>query len=227
MMERYHQPSDLPERLPLFPLRGAILLPRATLPLHIFEPRYLQMIDDVMSGGRVIGIVQPKLPRGDEDIEESPSSKTHPLQKIGCAGRVTTYQELDDARVMITLSGITRFEIAAEIDEDCPYRLAQANFDAFAQDFTIGFGESQVDRQKLLAALKAYLEAKKLSADWDNIRRASSEQLINALSVMSPFGAEEKQALLEAKTLKERATVLITLAEMELASGGGSASTLQ
>ena len=226
MMQHYRQPSDLPPRIPLFPLRGAILLPRATLPLNIFEPRYLQMIEDVMSGDRVIGVIQPKFSAGDDE-QESPLSKEHPIQKTGCVGRVTTYQELEDARVMITLTGISRFSVVAETVSDTPYRMLSADYAPFANDFTVGLGESEVDREKLFTVLKSYLDANKLAADWENIQRASSEQLINALSVISPFGAEEKQALLEAENLKKRAEVLIALAEMELASGVGGAGTLQ
>ncbi|MCH9765313.1 MAG: LON peptidase substrate-binding domain-containing protein [Alphaproteobacteria bacterium] len=226
MKDRYRQPSDLPPRIPIFPLRGAILLPRATLPLNVFEPRYLQMVDDVLSGDRVLGVIQPKLGDEDEDME-SPLGKSFPLQRVGCVGRVTSYQELEDSHVMITLTGVVRFEVLAEPMTDTPYRIISANYDAFASDFTTGLGESQVDRSKLLSVLKAYLDANKLAADWDGIQRASSEQLINALSIMSPYGAEEKQALLEAASLKERADVLVALAEMELAAGVGGAGTLQ
>ena len=226
MIERYRQPSDLPARLAIFPLRGAILLPRATLPLNIFEPRYLQMVDDVMSGDRVIGIMQPKVIHED-DTMESPMGKEFPLQRIGCVGRVTTFQELDDSRIIITLTGIARFEMIGEAVSNAPYRIASARYDAYASDFTVGLGEHQVDRERLLSVLKAYLDANKLSADWQGIKRASSEQLINALSIMSPYGAEEKQALLEAQGLKERAEVLMALAEMEMAAGVDGAGTLQ
>lgn len=226
MMENYRQPRDLPPHIPIFPLRGAILLPRATLPLNIFEPRYLQMIAEVMAGKRVVGIIQPKS-IGEDEVDESPKDNTHPLQKIGCAGRVTAYQELENAQVMISLTGIARFEVLDEPAGDAPYRTAAVRYDPFSADFTAGFGEAQVNREKLLDVLKAYLDANKLAADWENISRASSEQLINALSVMSPFGAEEKQALLEADTLKARAEVLIALAEMEMASGSRDAGTVQ
>jgi len=226
MTGQYRQPSDLPARIPVFPLRGAILLPHATLPLNIFEPRYLQMVDDVMSGERVIGVIQPKLPGGDGE-QESPIGKEFELQRVGCVGRVTTYQEMEDERVMITLSGVSRFEVVGEPASDTPYRLVTTKYDSYVTDFTVGLGEAQVDREKLLGVLKDYLDANNLSADWEGIRRASSEQLINALSVMSPFGAEEKQALLEAPTLSARADVLVALAEMELAAGVGGAGTLQ
>jgi Lon protease-like protein len=222
---RYHRPADLPPRIPVFPLRGAILLPRATLPLNVFEPRYLAMVDDVMSGGRVIGILQPDSP--DDDDVESPLGKTTGLKRVGCAGRVTSYQELDDGRLVITLTGIMRFECVDEAETATPYRVMSVSYDRFVQDLTEGLGEERVDRQNLLRVLKSYLEANRLKTDWAVIQRASNEFLINALSVMSPYGPEEKQALLEAADLKTRAEVLVALAEIELASSGGSGTTLQ
>jgi uncharacterized protein len=202
-LARYHRPADLPPRIPVFPLRGAILLPRATLPLNIFEPRYLSMLDDVMSGARVIGVIQPS---GSEDEEEmeSPLGKSYGLRKVGCAGRVTAYQELDDGRIVITLTGIMRFEIIDEAVTQKPYRTMSVTYDRFANDLTEGLGEEQVDRQGLLRVLKSYLEANRMRADWPSIQRASSEVLINALSVMCPYGPAEKQALLEAADLKRR-----------------------
>lgn len=226
LTERYRRPADLPPRIPVFPLRGAILLPRATLPLNVFEPRYLQMIDDAMSGSRVIGILQP-LGSDDDDEIESPLGKSAGLRRVGCAGRITSYQELDDGRLVITLTGVMRFECVGEAETDTPYRIMSVSYDRFAKDLTEGLGEEFVDRQNLLRVLKSYLEANRLKTDWNAIQRASNEFLINALSVMSPYGPEEKQALLEATDLKMRAEVLIALAEMELASNGGTGSTLQ
>lgn len=223
-IDRYRRPADLPPRIPLFPLRGAILLPRATLPLNVFEPRYLAMVDDVLSGSRIIGIVQPAT--GDEP-DESPIDKSVGLRRVGCAGRVTAYQELDDGRLLITLTGIARYAVLDEATTADPYRVASVSYDRFASDFDIGRGEEQVDRVNLVRVLRAYLEQNRLKADWEAIERASSEFLINALCVMSPYGPEEKQALLEAEDLKRRAEVLIALAEMELASTGGSGGTLQ
>ena len=223
---RYHRPADLPPRIPVFPLRGAILLPRATLPLNVFEPRYLTILDDVMSGSRIIGILQPDGDGDDEDTE-SPSGKTAALKRVGCAGRVTSYQELDDGRLLITLTGVMRFECIDEALTDTPYRIMSVSYDRFAQDLTEGLGEERVDRHNLLRVLKAYLEANRLKTDWDAIQRATNEFLINALSVMCPYGPEEKQALLEAADLKTRADVLVALAEIELASNGGSGTTLQ
>lgn len=223
-IDRYRRPSDLPPRIPLFPLRGAILLPRATLPLNVFEPRYLAMVDDVMSGSRVIGIVQPSTT---DDAGESPENKDALLRKVGCAGRVTAYQELDDGRLLITITGVARYSIVDEAVTAGPYRVATVSYDRFASDFDVGRGEEQVDRTNLVRVLRAYLEQNRLKADWTAIERAPSEYLINALCVMSPYGPEEKQALLEAEDLKRRAEVLIALAEMELASTGGPGGTLQ
>jgi Lon protease-like protein len=224
LAERYRGPPDLPERIAFFPLRGAILLPRAGLPLNVFEPRYLAMIDDVMSGSRLLGIVQPA--SGDND--ESPVGKSAPLRRVGCVGRITAYQELEDGRLGIGLTGIARCALQSEVPSPKPYRTFTADFDRFVGDFTAGSGEDDVDRQGLLAALKTYLEARGQHADWSAISKSSSEALVNMLAIASPYGPEEKQALLEAPTLKARAEALIALSEMELAAGaGGSGTTLQ
>lgn len=225
LTDRYRRPADLPPRIPVFPLRGAILLPRATLPLNVFEPRYLEMLDDVMSGSRIIGILQPE--GSDDDDAESPEGKASGLRRVGCAGRVTSYQELDDGRLVITLTGVMRFECVGEAESGTPYRIMSVSYDRFAADLTEGLGEDMVDRQNLLRVLKSYLEANGLKTDWSAIQKASNEFLINALSVMCPYGPEEKQALLEAKDLKSRADVLVALAEIELASNGSSGTTLQ
>jgi len=221
--DQYRHPSDLPSRLALFPLRGAILLPASTLPLNIFEPRYLDMIDDVMSGTRMIGIVQPSGP----DADESPLGKSAQLRRIGGAGRVTSYQELDDGRIAIALTGVSRFEIVGEAETGKAYRMATVSYERFAEDLTRGLGEEQIDRVRMIGALRNYLQKSNLKTDWSVIDRAPTEFLINALSVMCPYGSEEKQALLEAPDLKARAEVLMALAEMELAQRGGSGGTLQ
>ena len=226
LTERYRRPADLPPRIPVFPLRGAILLPRATLPLNVFEPRYLAMLDDVMSGGRVIGVLQPQ-GSGDDADGESPRSKVVGLHRVGCVGRVTSYQELDDGRLVITLTGVMRFACIDEAETGKPYRVWSVSYDKYASDLAEGLGEERVDRQNLLRVLKMYLDANRLKTDWSAVQRASNEFLINALSVMCPYGPEEKQALLEAADLKSRAEVLIALAEIELASNGSSGTTLQ
>lgn len=222
--ERYRRPADLAPRIPVFPLRGAILLPRATLPLNVFEPRYLAMIDDALAGSRLVGIVQPA---GSAAEGESPAGKDVELRRIGCVGRLTQFEERDDGRLLITLTGIARFEILDEAVTDKPYRVASVAYDRFASDLNEGQGEEAVDRENLLRVLRAYLDTNRLKADWNAIQRSPNELLINALSVMSPYGAEEKQALLEAADLKTRADVLIALAEMELAASGGAGGTLQ
>lgn len=213
-------------RLPVFPLRGAILLPRATLPLNVFEPRYLAMLHDAMAGARLIGIIQPVRSGGDAD-EESPRSKSTPLRPVGCAGRVSSYQEVDDGRLAIVLTGICRFDVVSEAVSPTAYRVASVSYDRYLQDLTQGLGENEVDRAELLRVLKSYLEQNRLEADWTAIQRASSESLVNALSIMAPYGAEEKQALLEARDLKTRSEVLVALAEMEIAASGGSGGTIQ
>ena len=151
LTDRYHKPADLPPRLAVFPLRGAILLPRATLPLNVFEPRYLAMIDDAMAGSRVIGIIQPE---GRDDTDESPIAPTANLRRVGCAGRITSYQETDDERLIVTLTGIARFEIIDEALTAKPYRTVSASYDRFAQDLCEGLGEDMVDRANLLRVLK-------------------------------------------------------------------------
>ena len=207
----------------MFPLRRTILLPRVVLPLNVFEPRYLAMLDDVMSTSRVLAIVQPADGEG-----ESPPGKSVELRRVGCIGRVTTYQELEDGRLAISLTGIARCTLASEATTAKPYRLCHMRFERFLGDFLPG-GEEEVDRQGLITALKTYLDAHQMRADWSAISKASNEWLVNSLAIVAPYGTEEKQALLEAPDLKTRAEVLVALAEMELAAGAGgsSGSTLQ
>lgn len=217
MPRRYQSTADLPRQLPLFPLAGAILLPRATLPLNIFEPRYLALFDHVMSTQRLVGIIQPA---GDGGPTGSPQAAGAPLLEIGCAGRVTTYQEQDDGRMTVVLTGVARFRCRDEIDTDHDFRTFSVDFDGYSGDLEPDLGDADVDRERLLDTLKRYLTQRNLRADWNAINRTSAETLINWLSVASPFGGPEKQALLEAPTLSDRAEALMTLAEMELATGG-------
>ena len=211
--------------LPVFPLRGAILLPRATFALNVFEPRYLMLVDFALARDRLVGIVQPAPEAGDG---ESPTGKTFPLRRVGCVGRITAFSEGDDGRMMLSLTGISRFRVMHDVESDEPFRFCQVGFGDFASDFRSGFGQEDVDRPRLLTALRNYLIANNLSADWDRIDSASNERLVNTLSVLSPYGAEEKQALLEAKDLRTRAEALVALAEMELASrDDGSGTSIQ
>jgi Lon protease-like protein len=223
--DRYRKLDDLPAALPLFPLRGVILLPRSTLPLNVFEPRYLALLDDVLAGGRLLGVVQPQ---GGAEQEESPSGKAVPLRQVGCVGRVMSFAEGDDGRSRISVVGIVRFRLVEEQATSSPYRVVRVRYDEFVSDLASGRGEGEVDRKRLLGVLRNYLTAHELSADWDSINRSSNELLVNTLSMISPYGPEEKQALLEAPDLKARAEVLIALAEMELAArNDGSGSTVQ
>ncbi len=217
--ERHHNISDLPRQLAVFPLRGVILLPRSDLPLNVFEPRYLKMIDDVLGNGRYLGILQPQISRDNEQASsESPRGKNVALRTIGTLGRLSGFQETDDGRYIISITGIVRFRVTDEQESDKPYRICGVNYDPFTEDLIGGCGEEHVDRQKLLTALKNYLQAKSLEADWQAIENASNESLVNSLSMISPYGPEEKQALLEADGLKARSEVLIALAEMDLAA---------
>ncbi len=193
--------------------------------MHIFEPRYLMMIDEVLAGDRLVGIIQPV---DDYQDEQSPKGKNVPVRDIGCVGRLTSFTETEDNRVLISLTGITRFVISHEETSSAPYRLFNVNFKPFIKDLDVGAGEDEVDREHLLKVLKEYLDNNDLSADWDSIHRSSNELLVNTLSMISPYGSQEKQALLEAADLKSRAEVLVALAEMELAArDDGSGTTLQ
>jgi len=216
MTARYTSAKDLPAQLPIFPLGGALLLPRGVLPLNVFEPRYLAMVDAALrSGDRVIGMIQPKgtgAAFGAGDAGASPA-----LHAVGCAGRITGFNETDDGRILMTLTGICRFRVAQELDAMTPYRQVSADYTSFQSDLSSGQGEDEVNRQGLLDILKRYLEANGLQADWDAIERSSNEALVNSLSMISPFGPPEKQAMLEAETLEQRNQILIALAEMALA----------
>lgn len=199
------------------------MLPRVGLPLTIFEPRYLAMLEDAIAGDRVLGLVQPQ-----GAGEESPLGKSVELRSVGCVGRLTAFEELDDGRVLITLSGVARCVLEQELACDKPYRLWNVGFARFEGDFIAGAGEDSVNREALLETLRTYLEVRNLSADWSAIANASTERLVNSLAVISPYGPEEKQALLEAPDLKTRAETLVALAELDLAAGSqGSGSRLQ
>ncbi|MGL5362534.1 MAG: LON peptidase substrate-binding domain-containing protein [Bosea sp. (in: a-proteobacteria)] len=220
MNATYKGPLDCPVTVPLFPLNGALLLPRGQMPLNIFEPRYMAMIDDALMGHRCIGIIQPE--------SDDEGSKVPALQKVGCLGRITQLAETGDNRYMLTLTGVTRFRLVEELSVTTPYRQARAAYEPFISDFVARAGEEEVDRRALLAALKSFAEANELKIDWKGVNDAPNEALVNALSMMCPFGPREKQALLEAPDLKTRADVLIAITEIDLARGGGDPeATLQ
>lgn len=213
--------EDSPRLIPLFPLAGALLLPRGHLPLNIFEPRYLAMVDAALSGDRVIGMIQPD-PSGGDGVE------TPTLCPIGCAGRIIQFAESGDGRYLITLVGVSRFRLEREPTTLTPYRLGEVDYRPFAQDFVAQAGEDEVDRKGLIRTLRDFAEANDLKIDWKSINGAPNEALVNALAMMAPFGPREKQALLEAPNLKERAEMLVAITEVELArSGGAPDSSLQ
>ena len=219
--DRYISVADLPATIPVFPLEGVLLLPRTQLPLNIFEPRYLQMVDDVLRGSRIIGMIQP------EDGEHDAASGEPSLMKVGCAGRLTSYTETPDGRLMITLTGIARFRITRELDATTPYRQCAVDFEEFADDLKPEHDAEKVSRDRLLEVLKEYLDASGLQADWRAIKLSTNESLVNSLSIISPYGPREKQALLEARTLEDRNQMLIALTEIALQQGTSSENTVQ
>lgn len=211
MNAHYRGPVDLPEVIPVFPLPGALLLPRGQMPLNIFEPRYLAMVDDALRDRhRLIGMIQPH-------VAHAGSPDKPKLYKIGCVGRITQLAESGDGRYLIELTGVARFRVEEELPVKTLYRQCRVSYAPFADDFVARKGEQAVDREAVLAALREFLEANNLSADWEGIDKAPNEALVNALSMMSPYDTAEKQALLEAPDLKTRAEILIAITEIELA----------
>lgn len=211
MNAQYRGSEDLPDVLPVFPLPGALLLPRGQMPLNIFEPRYLAMVDDTLRDGRrLIGMIQP-------DMRQKSSPDGPALYKVGCVGRITQLTESGDGRYLLELTGVSRFAVTEELHVRTAYRQCRVSYAPFTDDFVARKGEDEVDRKTLLKTLRQFLKANDLSTDWDGIEEAPNEALVNALSMMSPYGAPEKQALLEAKDLKTRAELLIAVTEIELA----------
>ena len=211
MNAHYRGPIEMPGVIPVFPLPGALLLPRGQMPLNIFEPRYLAMVDDSLRDGhRLIGMIQP-------DVSHSGAADKPQLYKIGCVGRITQLAESGDGRYMLELTGVARFRIEEELKVATPYRQCRVTYAPFADDFIARKGENAVDRKALLAALTNFLKANDLKADWEGVEKAPNEALVNALSMMSPYGTPEKQALLEAPDLKTRAEILVAITEIELA----------
>lgn len=207
----YQGPGDLPEVIPVFPLPGALLLPRGQMPLNVFEERYLAMVDDSFRDGhRLIGMIQP-------DVSHSPDEEHPVLFKVGCVGRITQLAEAGDGRYILELTGVARFKVLEELTVLTAYRQCKVDYFPFLDDFTARKGEEDVDRAALLAVLTDFLKANNLKVDWDGIENAPNEALVNALAMMSPYGPPEKQAMLEAPDLKTRAEILIAVTEMDLA----------
>ena len=214
MPQSYVRALDLPQVIPVFPLDRVILLPRGQLPLNIFEPRYLNMVDDAMAGDRIIGLVQP--------VGGAPALPG--LSPVGCAGRITSFAETSDGRYLITLTGVSRFRIAAELPSKAPYRQVRAAFDAYEADLTSPPEEPDFDRHAFLDALRTYLAHRSLDIDWETAESAPVEALVNSLSMALPFEPAEKQALLEAPSLLPRSEALIALMRIDAADGGDDVS---
>jgi Lon protease-like protein len=210
MPKYYHSYSDLPKSLPLFPLSGAVLLPRGQLPLNIFEPRYLEMFDYALQGDRLIGMIQP--------VEHEDSVARPRLSQVGCAGKIVSFRETDDNRYLVTLAGICRFRLTGEMQTSTPWRAGYCDFAPFGADLAQS-GDEAFPRERLLAALKNYLTSRELQADWKSVMTAPGEALVNALAMMCPFDPAEKQALLEAPSFQDRAQTLMALLEMSSEPG--------
>jgi len=196
--------DDLPAVIPIFPLTGALLLPRATLPLNIFEPRYLAMVTDSLAAGRVFGMIQPS---------GSTEGDAPPVYRTGCLGRVTAFQETEDGRILLTLKGLCRFHLTEELDVTTPYRQAQVNYTPFADDLKQP-ETPEILRETLLSVLENYFERTQMQVEWSCIEKAAPEKLVNYLSMICPFDSCEKQVLLEAGTVEERARLLIRFLEL-------------
>lgn len=213
------KPADLPQTLAVFPLPGALLLPRSRLPLHIFEPRYLQMVEDALkTPERLIGMVQPNTVPGRDDGTG--------LYAIGCAGRVTQFSETEDGRYLITLTGISRYRIQRETTGFTPYRRCDVTWDGFDRDLGQAEEDTTYDRAAFMDLLERFFSSQQLSTDWETLKEADDELLINSLSMLLDFAPEDKQALLEAPSLSTRRETLVTLIEFAL-RGGASEETLQ
>ncbi len=210
MPQGYVKTIELPQVIPVFPLDGAILLPRGQLPLNIFEPRYLNMIDDAIGGDRIIGMIQT---RGGQ------KARPH-LSPVGCAGRITSYAETSDGRYLITLTGVARFRTSSELTVQTPYRQMRVDFQDYEDDLRAPATDAHFDRTRFLSALKAYLARHALDVDWTTAEGAPEEALINSLSMALPFDPPEKQALLEADDLSSRRETLTALLEIDAAEPG-------
>lgn len=216
---RDRRTAQWPQPAPLFPLSGALLLPAGQLPLNVFEPRYLRMVDDALAGPRMIGMIQP--------LEADPANPAPALYDVGCAGRITSFAETGDGRYLITLTGVRRFRLLEEVGVDTPYRMAQVDWNAYEIDAHDDRTGAAVDREAFLEVMRDYLDAEGLKADWEAAVSAPIEALVISLAMGCPFAPNEKQALLEARTVGERAACLMALMEMSGAEDPGGDQHLQ
>ncbi len=220
--EVYDGPGDLPAVVPVFPLAGVLLLPRRVLPLNIFEPRYLAMIEAAIEGDRLIGMIQPRV-----DVEKPLMPSRPPLERVGCVGRITQWGETGDGRLTIGLTGIARFTVVEELATTTPYRLCKIDATPYLEDFEAGRGEAAVDRGAVLATLSAWLAVHAPQIDRSTFEEAGNEALVDGLAMMSPCGPREKQALLEAGSVAARADLLVAITERSLGGAGSPSGPLQ
>ena len=202
--------EKLPENIPLFPLPGALLLPNSRLPLNLFEPRYINMVEDTLATKhRLIGMIQPVKINTGNNLKE-----TNKYQKVGCAGRIVSFTETDDGRYLITLEGLSRFIFRKEIEHQKPYILSEVDWGFYKNDLVPFEGINSFDRNGFLETLKKYLDSAQIASDWEVLKKAREEILVNSLSMLCPFEPEEKQVLLEAETIVKRLDVLVTLMKL-------------
>ncbi len=205
------------EAIALLPLSGALLLPQTQRPLVIFEKRYLSLLTDILSTDRIVGLIQPV-----DTSKESPASRHAELQKVGCLGYLRAFEEQEDDKYLVVLEGLCRFDMIEEIETKKPYRQANVSYQAYAGDFDPNFGAEQVNREEFLRSMRQYAEFAQFNFDWEGIKSLNTSMLINMCCVLSPYGANEKQALLEANSINQRAQTLMALAEMEIGAASGA-----
>jgi Lon protease-like protein len=221
MLKRPTSPADLPGSIPVFPLSGALLLPFAQRPLNIYEPRYIEMVDHALRNDRLIGLIQPQ-----DTSQESPRGRA-PLKRVGCVGRITHFEENSEDRYFIILDGICRFEMVSEQLTRTPFRRALISAEQFASDFEHEFGAEGVDRNRFIKMMRDYADFANIDMNWDEINKTGIADLVNFCCMVSPYGAADKQALLEAGSLEHRAETLIAMAEYEMARGAAGNARLQ
>jgi Lon protease-like protein len=210
-MKDYKNISDYPNNIPIFPLEGVLLLPKSRLPLNIFEPKYLKMIEDVLTTEhRLIGMIQPKSNKNNK------TGSLHDFNNVGCAGRLISFTETEDSRYLITLSGLSRFDYIKKVETFKPYIKAEVDWGNFRNDGMLEKLSTSFNKDEFLKIISEYFKLTNLQTDWESLKKADDELLINSLSILCPFESDEKQALLEAKTIKERVKILITLMEMSI-----------
>lgn len=213
MSQKPLRPSDITDEIPLFPLSNALLLPQTQRPFMIYEPRYISMINGILQTNRILGLIQPI-----QTKEESLYGKGVPLKKTGCVAYLRAFEEQDADNYMIVLEGICRFDLKEEIISDTPYRITKIDLTPYVQDFNFEEGVDKVNRDEFINSMRQYAKFADIEFDWEGIENIQTTLLINMCCVLAPYGAQEKQALLEAKSIFQRAQTLMALSEIEIAT---------